>query len=318
MTSKKNTEKYIKKKYNDLGLGVKETSGVYRTLNKDGSFNVRKTNVPFLERINFFHSLVSMPWPRFLGLILIGYFIINIFFASIYMVIGVEHLTGMESNDSPFNQFMEAFFFSAQTITTLGYGRVAPIGLMANIVAATESMLGLLTFALATGMLYGRFSKPKATVKYSDHGVIAPYKDINGFMFRVVNVKENQLLEVDVKVSLSLRREDSNLRDFYNLELERSKVMFLPSVWTIVHPISDKSPLYQFTSEDLDEKDAEFIVSLKAFDESFSQTVYSRTSYKPLEIKWGQKFVYLVSYENDKIAIDVERLDETYDVELNS
>lgn len=317
MSAKKATEKYIKKKYNDLGLGIKETSGVYRTLNKDGTFNVRKTNVPFLERINFFHSLVSMPWPRFLGLILLGYFVINTFFASIYMLIGVEHLTGVENTGSAFNEFMEAFFFSAQTITTLGYGRVAPVGLMANIVAATESMLGLLTFALATGMLYGRFSKPKATVKYSDHGVIAPYKDINGFMFRVVNVKENQLLEVEVKVSLSLRRENSDLRDFFGLELERSKVVFLPSVWTVVHPISNKSPLYTFTPEDLENKDAEFIVTLKAFDESFSQTVYSRTSYKSAEIKWGQKFVYLVTYEKDKIAIDVERLDETYDATLN-
>lgn len=318
MSAKKATEKYIKKKYNDLGLGVKETSGVYRTLNKDGTFNVRKTNVPFLERINFFHSLVSMPWPRFLGLILLGYFVMNTFFASIYMLIGVEHLTGIKETGTSFDEFMEAFFFSAQTITTLGYGRVAPVGLMANIVAATESMLGLLTFALATGMLYGRFSKPKATVKYSHHGVIAPYKDINGFMFRVVNVKENQLLEVEVKVSLSLRRENSDLRDFFSLELERSKVVFLPSVWTIVHPISNKSPLYSFTPKDLENKDAEFIVTLKAFDESFSQTVYSRTSYKSAEIKWGQKFVYLVTYEKDKIAIDVERLDETYDATLNT
>ncbi|MFT5891433.1 MAG: inward rectifier potassium channel [Dokdonia sp.] len=317
MSSKNASKKYTKKKYNDLGLGVKEISGVYRTLNKDGTFNVRKTNIPFFERINFFHSLVSMPWPRFLGLILIGYFVINILFATIYMLIGVEHLTGMKQIGGAFEQFMEAFFFSAQTITTLGYGRVAPLGLMANTVAATESMLGLLSFALATGMLYGRFSKPKATVKYSEYAVMAPYQEINGFMFRVVNVKENQLLEAEVTVSLSLRREQSELRDFFSLDLERSKVVFLPSVWTVVHPISDKSPLYRFTADDLEAKDAEFIVTMKAFDESFSQTVYSRSSYKPAEIKWGQKFVYLVTQEKDKIAIDVERLDETYDAPMN-
>ncbi len=317
MSSKNASKKYIKKKYNDLGLGVKEVSGVYRTLNKDGTFNVRKTNIPFWQRVNFFHSLVSMPWPRFLGLILIGYFVINILFASIYMLVGVEHLTGMKQVGSTFEQFMEAFFFSAQTITTLGYGRVAPIGLMANIVAATESMLGLLSFALATGMLYGRFSKPNVTVKYSEHAVMAPYQNINGFMFRVVNVQENQLLEAEVTVSLSLRREQSELRDFFSLDLERSKVIFLPSVWTVVHPISDQSPLYNFTADDLDAKDAEFIVTMKAFDESFSQTVYSRCSYKPAEIKWGQKFVYLVTQEKDKITIDVGRLDETYDAPLH-
>ena len=317
MSSKNASKKYTKKKYNDLGLGVKEVSGVYRTLNKDGTFNVRKTNISFLDRLNFFHSLVSMPWPRFLGLILIGYFVINILFASIYMLIGVEHLTGMKQVGGTFEQFMEAFFFSAQTITTLGYGRVAPLGLMANIVAATESMLGLLSFALATGMLYGRFSKPKATVKYSEHAVMAPYQDINGFMFRVVNVQENQLLEVEVTVSLSLRREQSELRDFFSLDLERSKVVFLPSVWTVVHPITDQSPLYTFTADDLEARDAEFIVTMKAFDESFSQTVYSRSSYKPAEIKWGRKFVYLVTQEKDKITIDVERLDETYDAPMN-
>ena len=317
MSSKKNSKKYSKKEYSDLGLGVKETSGVYRTLNKDGTFNVRKTNIPFLERINFFHSLVSMPWPRFLGIILLGYFVINTLFASIYMAIGIENLTGMKQVGGTFEQFMEAFFFSAQTITTLGYGRVAPLGLLANIVAATESMLGLLAFALATGMLYGRFSKPKATVKFSEHAVIAPYHEMNGFMFRVVNVQENQLLEVEVTVSISLRRDNSQLRDFFSLDLERSKVVFLPSVWTVVHPISETSPLHAFTPEDLEERDAEFIITMKAFDESFSQTVYSRTSYKPTEIQWGQKFVYLVAYENDKIAIDIERLDETYEAPLN-
>ncbi|MEP0264664.1 ion channel [Dokdonia sp.] len=317
MGAKKAAKKYIKKKYNDLGLGEKDTSGGYRTLNKDGSFNVRKTNVPFLERINFFHSLVSMPWPRFLGLILLGYFVINIVFASIYMFIGVEHLTGIKEGTS-FEQFMEAFFFSAQTITTLGYGRVAPMGLLANIVAATESMLGLLAFALATGMLYGRFSKPSATLKYSTHAVIAPYQDINGFMFRVVNVQDNQLVEVEVAVSLSVRREASELRDFFRLELERSKVVFLPSVWTIVHPISDTSPLYKQTIDGMIAKDAEFIITIKAFDESFSQTVYSRTSYKASEIKWGEKFVYLVTQERDRISVDLGRLDETYKATLNT
>lgn len=318
MGAKKSSKKYTKKEYNDLGLGVKETSGVYRTLNKDGTFNVRKTNIPFLERINFFHSLVSMPWPRFLGIILLGYFVINIIFATIYMSIGIEHLTGMKEVGGTFEQFTEAFFFSAQTITTLGYGRVAPLGLLANIVAATESMLGLLAFALATGMLYGRFSKPKATVKFSEHAVMAPYQDMNGFMFRVVNIQENQLLEVEVTVSISLRREHSELRDFFGLELERSKVVFLPSVWTVVHPINETSPLHTFTAVDLEERDAEFIVTMKAFDESFSQTVYSRTSYKPAEIQWGQKFVYLAAYEKDKITIDIERLDETYEAPLNS
>lgn len=304
------------RKYNDLGLGEKASSGRYRTLNKDGSFNVTKSNIPFFERINFFHSLVSMSWWRFIGLIIIGYLAVNSVFATIYTLVGVEHLTSIE-NLSPFDQFMEAFFFSAQTITTLGYGRVAPIGYMANSVAAIESMLGLLTFALATGLLYGRFSKPKPNIKYSSHAVIAPYRDINGFMFRLLNPHDNQLLEAEVTVSLSLLRSNSELRDFYQLELERSSVVFLPSVWTIVHPISHESPLFKLTEDQLLLKDAEFIIILKAFDESFSQTIYSRTSYKASEIRWREKFTYIITQENGGITVDVSRLDESEKIELN-
>jgi inward rectifier potassium channel len=305
-----------KEKFNDLGLGTKASSGTQRSLNKDGSFNVRKDNVPFSERVNFYHSLVSMPWTRFFILIVSGYFIVNLLFASIYMLIGVEHLTGIDGI-TVFDKFLEAFFFSSQTLTTLGYGRVAPVGPAASSVAAVESMIGLLSFALATGMLYGRFSKPSAKIKYSNCAVIAPYQDINGFMFRVVNPRDNQLLEVEVSVTLSMRKNDSHLRDFFLLELERPKVVFLPSIWTIVHPINSLSPLFKLAEKDVLEKDAEFIIMMKAFDETFSQTVYSRSSYKASEIKWAQKFVYLIKQEKDGISVDVGRIDETEKAPIN-
>lgn len=239
---------YKKEKYNDLGLDTKSPSSGYRALNKDGSFNVRKDNVSFFEGMNIFHSLVSMSWLQFFLVLGLGYFIINLVFASLYLIIGTEHLTGIYGT-TKIDQFIEAFFFSAQTITTLGYGQIAPLNLAANIVAALESLLGLLLFALATGLMYGRFSKPFATIKYSTIAVISPYNDINGFMFRVVNPKKNQLLEVEVNVNLSIKRENSDLRDFYSLELERSKVVFFPTMWTIVHPISEKSPLYRLKRE---------------------------------------------------------------------
>ncbi|MEM9075659.1 MAG: ion channel [Bacteroidota bacterium] len=306
-----------KGKYNDFGLGTKNYVGGYRALNKDGSFNVKKINIPFFERLNFFHSLITMSWSRFFLLIVVAYFTINIVFASIYTVIGVENLTGIRA-DSQFDKFMEGFFFSAQTITTLGYGRVAPMGYPANIVAAIESMLGLLGFALATGLLYGRFSRPSAKIRYSDHAVIAPYRDINGFMFRIVNPQKNQLLEIEVQVNLAMQRKNSELRDFYSLELERDKVAFMPYMWTIVHPISDSSPLHGLTQKDVEEKDAEFIIAMKAFDESSSQTVYSRSSYKSSELHWGEKFVYVVKRENTGITIDVGRINETEKAELNA
>ncbi len=306
-----------KESFNDFGLGVKPTSQGYRALNKDGTFNIKKTNIPFFERLSFFHSLVTMKWSHFFGLILIGYFVINLIFATIYIFIGLENLTNTVGL-TQFDQFTEAFFFSAQTITTLGYGRVAPIGLIANIAAATESLLGLLSFALATGLLYGRFSKPISKIKYSTKAVIAPYNTINGFMFRVINPQKNQLLEVEVDVSMSIRRENSELRNFHILDLERKKVVFFPSIWTVVHPIDKTSPIYKLTSEDFYQKDIEFIVVLKAFDESSGQIVYSRSSYKASEVAWGEKFIYLAQQENGKVTIDVSRIDESQKTELNT
>jgi inward rectifier potassium channel len=257
-----------------------------------------------------------MSWWRFFGIIASCYIFVNLLFASLYMAIGVDHLTGIDGV-TDFDKFLEAFFFSAQTITTLGYGRVAPIGIQANIVAAVESMLGLLSFALATGLMYGRFSKPSARILYSTHAVIAPYQEINGFMFRVVNPQNTQLLEVEINVTLSMKRENSELRNFYLLELERPKVVFFPSTWTIVHPITETSPLYRLTESEVLDKDAEFIVMIRAFDESFSQTVYSRSSYKAEELKWGEKFIYLIQRHKDGISVDVSRIDETESAVLN-
>lgn len=301
-------------KFNDLGFGTK--GNISRGLNKDGSFNTKKKNVPFLERMSFYHSLVSMSWKKFFFLILAAFFLVNILFAFIYLQIGTEHLTGVDGKTT-FEKFTEAFFFSTQTLTTLGYGRVAPMGVAASTVAAIESTMGLLSFALATGLLYGRFSKPSAKIKYSYHGVIAPYREMNGFMFRVVNPLDNQLIEIEVSVTLSVKKPDSAMRDFFILELERSKVNFLPSTWTIVHPINSSSPLYGISEKQLLEKDAEFIVLMKAFDETFSQTVYSRSSYKANEIKWGEKFVYVIEQDEKGTSVNVSRIDETEKAVLN-
>ena len=303
--------------FEDLGLDTKSGNTGYRALNKDGTFNVKKHNVPYLERINVFHTMVTMSWAKFFLILGIVYFGINIVFASLYVLIGTENLTGIQGTTSV-EKFMDAFFFSAQTITTLGYGQVAPLNLPANMVAATESLLGLLLFALATGLMYGRFSKPFASIKYSTHGLIAPYQDINGFMFRVVNPKKNQLIEVEATVILSMKRKhDEDAREFHLLELERSKVVFFPTMWTIVHPINNQSPLFGATQEEVLNKEAEFIVFIKAFDESFSQTVYSKSSYKADEIKWGEKFTYLTKRHGNGLAVDVGNIDHTYKADLN-
>lgn len=304
------------KQYNDFGLGEKATSGHYRVLNKDGSFNIRKDNVPFFERINFYHALVSMSWPKFLTVVLSTYFCVNLFFAAIFMAIGIENLTGIRGTTF-MEQLMEGFFFSAQTITTLGYGQVAPLGFLMNVAAATESMMGLLGFALVTGMVYSRFSKPIAKLKFSNIAVMAPYNDINALMFRVVNPHGNQLLEVETSVALSLLKVNSDLREFFPLELERAKVAFLPAVWTIVHPINQDSPFKDLSQDDLLRRNMEVIVVIKVFDETFSQTVFSRSSYKFEDLVYGEKFTYLISHHNGTASVDVSGINNTIKVDLN-
>ena len=198
--------------------------------------------------------------------------------------------------------FAEAFFFSSQTITTLGYRRISPVGFWASAVAALESMLGIMGFALITGLLYGRFSRPTAKLIYSEKSLIGPYQCAAAWMFRLANVRSNQLIEVEMQVTYSRIEQLENgkkVRRFYALKLERSKVNFLALSWTIVHPIDADSPLYGTTPEEFRDSDSEFIILIKAFDDTYSQTVHTHSSYRYNEITWGAKFLPMFEEANN-------------------
>ena len=221
-------------------------------------------------------------------------------FAFIYYLAGLDHLMGiMGRND--FDKFMEAFFFSAQSFTTVGYGRVSPEGMVTNIVAAFEALIGLLSLALATGLLYGRFSRPVPKIIYSKNALIAPYKDITGFMFRIANKQKSQMVDVEIRVMLSIfeNTNGSKARQFYNLKLEYRSINFFPTLWTVNHPIDKNSPLNGITETALKAGQAEFLVLLKGFDDTFSQTVHHRYSYTADEVVWGRKFVNIYGVDDD-------------------
>lgn len=279
------------KDYNDSGLSNLVANQGSRFLNKDGSFNVRKAGVPLMQRLSFFNAMITMPLWKFLAIILSTYFILNLIFACVYFLIGIEHFAGTNGG-TPGEQFMEEFFFSAQTLTTVGYGRVNPIGLVANIVASLEAMTGVLCFALATGLLYGRFSRPVANIMFSQKALIAPYRDGNALMFRLANAKNNPLIDAEMQVLLSMVVHDNghSMRRFYDLPLQLKTINFLALNWTVVHPIDDKSPLFGLTAEDLAKADAEIMISLKALDDTFAQTISARHSYKYNEMEWNAKF----------------------------
>ncbi|WP_317897419.1 ion channel [Aurantibacillus circumpalustris] len=275
----------------ELGFGSKNYKNPVRFLNKDGSVNVRRTGLGWINNTDIYHSLISASLLKLILLIISSYILINIFFAFVYYSIGASHFGGLEAETgSEFQKFMGLFFFSAQTITTLGYGHIYPIGNAASIAAAVESLLGLLSFALATGVLYGRFSRPKAHVLYSENILISPYKDGKGLMFRITNKKQYELIESEASVTMTITNPESNKREFLNLKLEIRHVNFMALSWTIVHHITEESPLYGLTQQQLAERDVEFIILIKAINDTYSQGVNSRHSYKAHELVENAKF----------------------------
>ncbi|MBC7654989.1 MAG: ion transporter [Oligoflexus sp.] len=296
----------------DIGFSKNPTQNNQRLLNKDGSSNIKRKGLSFFKPHEAYNSLIFMSWSRFGVTILLSYIIINIFFASVYFGLGVEHLDGSKSSTA-LGGFFDAFFFSAQTIATVGYGHLSPSGFITNIVAAFESFLGLLTFALATGLLYGRFSRPTAKIIYSENMVVAPYQDGKGYMFRLVNLRSNQLIELEIEVLLSINviENEKSTRRFVPLKLERTNINMLTLSWTVVHPLEEDSALFNLTSQDLIDADAEFIVMLKAFDDAFSQTVHSRTSYKATEVVFDAKFSQIINPdENGVLEIDISKVSD--------
>lgn len=303
----------------DLGFGNNVSSNHARLINPDGTYNIRREGLGFWSRYSFYHQLISIPWWKF-NLIVIGiYLIINLFFALLYLAIGVDQLGGLVDK-TIIHPFWEAYFFSAQTLTTVGYGRINPVGYQASVIAGIESLIGLLGFALATGLLYGRFARPKASILWSNESIVAPYRDINGWMFRIANSKPHQLIEIEVQVVLTLIEMENGkeVRKYHALELERNKVNFFPSSWTIVHPISDNSPMFGLSKDRFLAKSPEFLIILKAFDDTFSATVYSRYSYQVDQIAWGQKFVNIHDFaRTDKPVVFLNKLSEYQSANLN-
>jgi inward rectifier potassium channel len=295
------------------GFGSKSSDNSGRYYKKDGSVNIIRKGVPFFDQFSWFHTWLSMSrWKFWLSLI-IAYILLNIFFALIYYAIGLEHLTGLERGTHVRN-FAEAFFFSAQTFTTVGYGRVSPVGFLASTVATLEAFLGLLGFALASGLFYGRFAKPRPHLYFSGIALLSPYKDGKALMFRTVPFKNNHLTDAEVKLTLGIRSFENGewKNDFFPLKVEFSKINSLVMNWTIVHPINEESPMYGLTLDQLKEAKAEVLVLLKAYDEVFATNVVARTSYTAHEFIENAKFkiMYEPSSNGDATILNVDRLND--------
>lgn len=299
----------------DLGFGS-VVAGARRTrlLNRDGSFNVTRHGLPWRATLSPFDWLLNLSWPRFVGVVGAFYLLLNTLFALAYLALGPGALAAAPEVALE-GRFWLAFFFSVESLSTVGYGHIIPVSVGANALMTLESFTGILTVALATGIAFSRFSRPRARILFSRQAVIAPYHEGKGFMFRIVNQRKSQLIEVAAQVILARFEAEPGrpaVRRFYDLPLARPKVTFFPANWTVVHPIDAASPLAGATREDLEATEAEFLILLSAVEENFSQTVHTRTSYGAEDVAWNARFVSVFTEEDDqgRQAIDIGKLDE--------
>ena len=298
----------------DLGFGsVVARESRKRLLNRDGTFNVRREGLGYWEALSTYHYFLNISWPKFLGYVAAAYVVLNAVFGAAFVACGAGALTGF-SNEAPMERFTRAFFFSVHTLATIGYGNIVPVTMAANILVAFESLVGLLGFAIIAGIMFARFARPRAEIAFSDVAVVAPYRGKSALMFRIVNKKRNEIVEMEAKVLLAKRKRDGEVtdREFIPLKLERDRVVFFPLAWTIVHPIDETSPLNTCSLNDLRALDAELLILLNGFDETFSQTVHTRSSYKVDEIVWGATFRNMFNPidPDGTVSIDIRKLHE--------
>ncbi|NBB72886.1 MAG: hypothetical protein GVY35_04310 [Bacteroidetes bacterium] len=298
---------------NDLGFGSKVADQArIRLLNRDGTFNVEREGLSFFKSLNLYHTLLSMSWWSFTLTAFAVYVVVNLGFAMAFVLCGADALAGSTATTGA-GRLAEAFFFSVQTFTSVGYGALSPEGLLANGVATVDAFAGLLFFALVAGLVFARFAQPQPQIAFSEQAVIAPYRDHAALEFRIANQRQGQLIEVEAKVVLRLTLHQGDVRRarFYQLPLERDKVSFFPLHWTVVHPIDEASPLHGFTDEDLRATEAEILIQLTAIDETSSQGVHTRSSYRYDEIVTGAQFQGLLERAPDGgVRIDLHQLDD--------
>ena len=300
------------RKVKDPGLGESTVTSAKRIVNKDGSFNIKHLNGKVGIAVLYAY-LVDISWTRFFLLVFSAYFVLNLLFATIYVSIGVEYISVTPQSFAM--DFVNAFFFSSQTITTLGYGAMAPTNISAGIVSSFEAFFGLLSFSFVTGLLYGRFSKPKASIQFSDSIIYRDFNDGKALMFRLMNSKTDMMINPRVTVTLAITELGDELqykRNFYQLKLERNHITYLPTTWTVVHEIDENSPLEKFSEEELQQLSGEFLIMVSYYDEAFNEEVYKLHSYTFKELKMNVTFEKAFYFDEDGFTVlDHQKISHT-------
>jgi inward rectifier potassium channel len=299
----------------DLGFGrVLSSQRELRLINRDGSFNVERRGRG-LRSFLAYSNLVSTTWSRFFLFVAIAYLLLNGCFAVLYDACGPGGLVST-LNIGISSPFLKAFFFSIHTSATIGYGTIVPVGVPTNILVALESVVSLLGLAVVTGLVFARFSRPVADILFSKNAVMSWIGNLRAFEFRIINSRNNQIIDLQCRLLVSRFETNASgaaVRRYYPLNLERESVVFFPLSWTVVHIIDKQSPLYGVTRDELCASGAEFLILLTGMDETFSQVVNARSSYRADEIIWDAKFADIFAYDpgGRMAGIDMKRFHDT-------
>jgi len=262
---------------------------------------------------DLYHFALRLPWWRFLLAGIALYLAANALFALLYLA-----RPGSIANARP-GSFADAFFFSVQTIATLGYGVMAPATFYANLIVTVETGAGLMLLALATGLVFARFSRPTARILFSRVAVVGPYNQAPTLSFRLANQRKNQIVEAEVAAILlrdERTAEGTVIRRLYDLKLGRTRTPVFALTFSVMHEIDPESPLYGATAASLEAQNAELVVTASGIDETIAQRVYARTSYLPQEIRWHHRFVDVIGWTDDGCrVIDYRRFHDTLPLE---
>ena len=243
-----------------------------------------------------YHLLLTIPLSGFLGLLTLLFIVTNALFALAYLLGG-----NSIANAHP-GSFIDVFFFSVQTMATIGYGSMYPRTTYANSVVTVEALAGLLGVAMATGLAFARFSRPTARVVFSSVAVITTHEGVPTLMFRASNKRHNQVLEAQMRVRLvrdEVTLEGHFMRRFYDLKLLRSQTPVFALTWTVMHPIDETSPLYGATAETLEAAEAQIVITLAGIDETVSQTIHARHSFIARDLRWNMRFADVFHQKQD-------------------
>ena len=264
--------------------------------NRDGRFHIEGMGAWHSYWRDPYHLLLTIPWSAFLVLLGLLFLVSNALFALLYLADKTSIV-----NAHP-GSFLDAFFFSVQTMATIGYGTLYPGSIYGNVIVTIEALGGLLGVAMLTGLSFARFSRPTARVLFSRVAVIAPYEGVPTLMFRTANQRRNQILEAQVRVRLirdEVTLEGDFMRRIYDLKLLRSQTPVFALSWSLMHPIDETSPLYGATPETLADATTQITVTLTGIDESVSQTIHARHTFAAQDILWERRFVDIVTRRPD-------------------